>query len=119
MSFDNRHNRIDYLEFSAASAESLRESRRFYEKVFGWQYKEWGSEYVDTQSSGVASGIAVKAEHRACPLPVIFASKLEQARERVLEAGARLTKDIFSFPGGRRFEFVDPAGNEAAVWSDK
>jgi len=127
MTLDIRNNRLDYVELPAADAGSLRESKQFYEKVFGWRYKDYGPDYADTQSSGqdngqgngVSSGIAVDPERRARPLPVIFASDLEGARKDALAAGARLTKDIFTFPGGRRFQFTDPAGNELAVWSDR
>jgi uncharacterized protein len=118
MATDARHNHIDYIEFTADSDASVAVAKAFYGKAFGWIYKDWGSSYVDTQSSGVASGIA-SGEHRQKPLPVIYAVDLQAARTNVLAAGATLSKDIFSFPGGRRFHFIDPAGNELAVWSDK
>ena len=119
MSIDARDNRIDYVEFRAADAEALGRTRAFYGTIFGWNYKEWGADYADTQSSGVSSGISVDASRQGRPLPVIYSTHLENVRASVLAAGAKLTKDIFSFPGGRRFQFTDPAGNELAVWSDR
>jgi uncharacterized protein len=119
MPTDTRHHRIDYLELSATSESLLAKSKDFYGKAFGWTYKDYGPQYADTQSSGLASGIAAHSTTRVEPLPVIYSENLETSREAAIAAGAKLTKDIFSFPGGRRFEFTDPAGNELAVWSDK
>lgn len=119
MTPDPRHNRIDYIEFTAANEQEVAKTKAFYENAFGWTYKNWGSSYVDTQSSGVSSGITSDGVHHRKPLPVVFAEGLEAARAQVLAAGATLSKDIFSFPGGRRFQCIDPAGNELAVWSDK
>jgi predicted enzyme related to lactoylglutathione lyase len=119
MSNDARNNCINYIEFPAATSAALAAAKDFYGKAFGWEYKDWGPAYSDTQSSGVASGITVDAgERQQRPLPVIYSSSLELARSSVVAAGAKITKDIFAFPGGRRFQFVDPAGNELAVWSD-
>jgi predicted enzyme related to lactoylglutathione lyase len=120
MSNDARIGRIDYIEFPAATPEALAQAKQFYGKAFGWEYKSWGPAYADTQSSGVGSGISVDAgERQHKPLVVIYSNNLEASRKNVLAAGATLTKDIFAFPGGRRFQFQDPAGNELAVWSEK
>lgn len=120
MSSDPRENRIDYVEFPAPSAAALISTKTFYQEVFGWSYKDWGSEYSDTGDSGVASGLAATAKDRpAAPLAVLYSSQLEAARERVVRAGGRIAKEIIAFPGGRRFEYIDPAGNRLGVWSDK
>jgi predicted enzyme related to lactoylglutathione lyase len=115
MSIGPRNNRIDYIEFSAPTPEALAHARKIYGDAFSWEYKGWGPAYADTQDSGVPSGIGVSNQP---PLPVIYFADLEDARSRVLKAGGTLVKDIFGFPGGRRFHFKDPAGNELAVWSD-
>src|SRR5258707_15733998 len=118
MSANPKQNRIDYVEFPAPSATALEASKKFYAEVFGWSFKDWGDNYVDTQSSGIASGINSDPAHRsAAPLVVIFASDLEATKSLVIKAGGRIVKDIFPFPGGRRFEYVDPAGNQLAAWS--
>jgi predicted enzyme related to lactoylglutathione lyase len=66
-------------------------------------------------SGGIASGETSKS---GAPLVILYASKLEEAQARVEKAGGKIVKPIFSFPGGRRFHFTDPAGNELAIWSD-
>ena len=115
----NKENHLDYLELPAPGS-AFAETKAFYESAFGWKYQLWAEEYADTASSGVSTGINGDASHHTrAPLPVIYTADLENARRRCLEAGARLTRDIFSFPGGRRFHFTDPAGNELAVWSDQ
>lgn len=120
MSPDPRENHIDYIEFPAASAESLTAVKRFYNAVFGWSFQDWGNEYCDTKDGGTTCGISSAAAHRpAGTLAVLFTSNLEAARQRVVDAGGAIARDIVSFPGGRRFEYVDPAGNRLGVWSDR
>lgn len=114
-----RVNQIDFIEFPAKSVEDLNKAKTFYTNVFGWSYKEWGDDYCDTKDSGLGSGINADAVHRPQhPLAIIYTSELEETREKILSENGMITKDIFSFPGGRRFHFLDPSGNELAVWSD-
>jgi predicted enzyme related to lactoylglutathione lyase len=120
MKTEPRKNRIDYVEFPSASRESHAATKKFYGDVFDWSYQSWGDDYSDTKGSGINSGISSASEHRpAKPLVVLYASNLEAVRERVIKAGGKISKEIFSFPGGRRFQFIDPSGNELGVWSDK
>ena len=120
MKSESRENRIDYIEFPTASNASHAATKKFYGEVFGWSYQSWGDDYSDTKDSGVASGINAAAGHcPRAPLVVLFSSNLEAVRERVIKAGGRISRDIFAFPGGRRFHYVDPSGNELGVWSDK
>ncbi len=117
---ESKQNRIDYVEFPAPSAAALQASKKFYNEVFGWSWQDWGGEYADTKDSGIASGIASDPLHRpAMPLVVLYSSDLERTKERVIKAGGSISKDITAFPGGRRFQYVDPSGNQLAVWSDK
>ena len=117
---DPRHNTIDYVEFGAKGAADYTKTKAFFEKAFGWSYQDYGADYCDTRSSGVASGINGSADDRTlAPLPVIYVEDLEAAQARVTEAGGIVTRQIVGFPGGRRFHFADPAGNELGVWSDK
>ncbi|MCZ2389485.1 MAG: VOC family protein [Acidobacteria bacterium] len=111
----NHH--IDYVEFPARTVEELGRTRAFFEAAFGWSYQQWGDDYADTRSSGVGSGINAE-DPSASVLPVIYVEDLEAAFERVKASGGSITKEIFSFPGGRRFHFTDPAGNELGAWSD-
>ena len=120
MTNNTKENRIDYVEFPAPSAAALRACKMFYSEVFGWPFQDWGDNYADTQGSGIASGINSDPSHRPpAPLVVLFASDLETTKARVIKGGGSVVKDIFPFPGGRRFEYIDPAGNQLAVWSDK
>jgi uncharacterized protein len=115
-----KENCIDFVEFPAKSVAGLTRSKRFFAEAFGWSYKDWGHNYADTTSSGLGSGLNADPGHRPSkPLVVIYTSDLDATRARVVTAGGKVTRDIFSFPGGRRFHFKDPSGNELAAWSDK
>jgi predicted enzyme related to lactoylglutathione lyase len=98
--------RIDYVELPSATAHEL--TRAFYAKAFGWAFTD-----VDVGLNGQP------AEALAAPLPVIHVDDLEAAFDAVSKAGGIIAKAIFSFPGGRRFHFVDPSGSELAVWSER
>jgi len=114
---NRKNNHIDYVEFPTKSIEELNKTRDFFSKIFGWSYAMYGDDYADTAGSGVASGI--NAENPATAiLPVIYVSDLEQTFEAIKAAGAPIIREIFSFPGGKRFHFKDPSGNEVAVWSE-
>ena len=116
----NKPNTINYIEFPAAGADGIAAAKAFYGAAFGWSFKDWGETYIDTQDSGVASGFdGESAQGAQSPLVVIYAAGLEGAQAKIVAAGGVVTRDIFSFPGGRRFHFRDPAGNELAVWSDR
>jgi predicted enzyme related to lactoylglutathione lyase len=111
---------FDYVEFPAQSAESFAAAKAFYKEVFGWSFQEWGAEYADTKDSGITCGLSSAPDHRpAGTLAVLFTADLEGTRDRVIRSGGRIAKDIVAFPGGRRFEYIDPAGNRLGVWSDK
>ncbi len=113
-------NTIDFIEFPSKSAKSVAKAKAFYGSLFGWSFTDWGDDFVDTSSSGVSAGFNADRSHRpAAPLAVIYVDELEQTHAKVVAAKGRITKPIFSFPGGRRFHFTDPNGNELAVWSDR
>lgn len=113
-------NTIDYVEFPASDRPQMARARQFFSAVFGWSFKEWGDDYIDTATSGIMSGMNADSTHRtARPLVVVYVEDLEVAHARVVAAGGQITRPIFSFPGGRRFHFTDPAGHELGVWSDR
>lgn len=117
---DPRHNTIDYVELGAKNAGDHARTKAFFETAFGWTYQDYGPDYCDTRSSGVTSGINGDGDHRPqAPLPVIYVEDLEAAQVKVTDAGGIVTRPIFEFPGGRRFHFADPSGNELGVWSDR
>lgn len=116
----NLINQFNFIEFSAQGVEQLKNAQSFFFSVFGWSYKSWGDDYADTQNSGISSGINADPENRPNhPLAVIYTDNLEAMQDKIVAAGGTITKEIFSFPGGRRFHFKDPADNELAVWSDQ
>ena len=109
--------RMDYVEFPATGLAAI---KRFYTSVFGWKFTDYGPEYTSFEDGRLAGGFAEGGPvTRGGPLVVIYASDLAGCEAKVRAAGATIVKDAFSFPGGRRFHFTDPSGNELAVWSER
>ena len=107
--------RIDYIELPSATAHEL--TRAFSSKAFGWQFTDFGPDYSATTTGDVDVGLSGQQDEAlSAPLPVIRVADLEAAFDSVTKAGGVIAKPIFSFPGGRRFHFVDPSGSELAVW---
>jgi len=112
--------KIDYVEFPASDFDAV---QVFYEKVFGWSFVDYGPEYRAFTDKKLDGGF-YKSENNSstangAALIVLYATDLEKTLDAVTAGGGTLVKEIFSFPGGRRFHFADPNGNELAVWSDK
>lgn len=108
---------IDYIEFTAPDLPAV---KKFYSEAFGWKFQDWGDEYASFSDGRVDGGFTRgTAKTGGGPLVILYSSGLEAMRQKIQSAGGTITKDTFSFPGGRRFHFADPAGNELAVWSDK
>lgn len=115
---DAEHDRrIDYVEMAVTS---ITEAKQFYGSIFGWTFTDYGSEYTSFDDGRLTGGF-YKAESArgGTVLVVIFVLDLAAAEKRVRAAGGKIVKPIFTFPGGRRFHFTDPSGNELAVWSDR
>lgn len=109
--------RIDYVEFPATDVAA---TRRFYTEAFGWKFTDYGPDYTSFEDGRLAGGFfKAEAAKARSPLVVIFADDLAAAEAQVTRAGGTIVKPAFSFPGGRRFHFTDPSGNELAVWSDR
>ena len=109
--------RLNYVELPV---RDMRAARGFYEAVFGWSLAEFGPTYAATVTGDTDIGLQADAsEATRAPLPVIEVDDLERALAAVTAAGGTVTRPIFAFPGGRRFHFLDPSGNElAAVTAD-
>jgi predicted enzyme related to lactoylglutathione lyase len=105
--------KLDYLE---APGGDLPATKAFYAAVFGWRFADYGPDYA-AYDEGLEGGFYAGGSG-AAPLPVLFSADLEATLAKVQAAGAAITRPIFAFPGGRRFHFRDPAGNELAVWGD-
>lgn len=112
-----RNNNINYVEFKANDLEKIKE---FYHQAFGWKFIDYGPTYVAFSESGLDGGFEKTEEEIANgALIVLYHEELNSIKGTIIEAGGEISKDIFSFPGGCRFHFIDPTGNELAVWSDK
>ncbi len=109
--------RIDYIELPTVD---LIEAKRFYGEVFGWKFVDYGPEYTSFNDGRLDGGFRKESiVQRGGPLIIIYSINLELIKDKVKSAGGTIVKDIFEFPGGRRFHFTDPSGNELAIWSDK
>jgi predicted enzyme related to lactoylglutathione lyase len=109
--------RIDYVELPSATAHEL--TRAFYAKAFGWAFTDYGPTYSATTNGTTDVGLqGDPAEALAAPLPVVRVDDLDSAFDAVTKAGGVIARQIFAFPGGRRFHFIDPSGSELAVWSE-
>jgi len=112
--------KINYIEMPS---RDLPATKRFFKNAFGWSFVDYGAEYASIVNAGIDGGF-YKSEKKATTengsvLVVLYSSELENALEKVISEGGEIIKDIFSFPGGRRFHFSDPNGNEYAVWSEE
>lgn len=117
MDAQSNEGRVDYIEFPA---QDIAKTKAFYTGVFGWKFTDYGPDYTSFEDGRIAGGFYRKDTVMAGgPLVVIYSADLAGMQAKVQAAGGAIVKDIFSFPGGRRFHFSDPAGNELAVWSDK
>ena len=111
---------IHYVEFSA---RDLAATKAFFTAAFNWTFVDYGPEYAAIQNAGLdggfRSGEGYADADAGSALVILYSPILEDARDRVIAAGGTMKTDIFSFPGGRRFHFIEPSGNELAVWSDQ
>lgn len=111
---------IDYVEFPATNLNAV---QAFYKSVFGWEFTDYGPDYTAFSDGRLNGGFftseAKSQTQSGGALVVLYAADLESVRNAVLAHNGQVSKDIFSFPGGRRFQFLDPHGNELAVWSDQ
>jgi predicted enzyme related to lactoylglutathione lyase len=110
------HHAIDYVEFSV---RDLGAAKRFYTAAFGWQFNDYGPEYAGIKGvEGEVGGLHQTPQARTGgPLVVLYSKDLERTLEAVRAAGGKIVREPFDFPGGRRFQFTDPSGNELGVWA--
>ncbi len=115
----NEHEKINYLELPAKDLQAIQE---FFTTVFGWSFVDYGPDYTCFSHAGIAGGF-YKSDLKmsfaqGSALIVFYSRDLAPTQSKIEAAGGTLIKPIFSFPGGSRFHFGDPNGNEYAVWSD-
>jgi len=115
----SEHEKINYVEFPAKDIEAV---KNFFKAAFNWSFVDYGPEYTAFSNEGLDGGFyktdKVVSTENGSALIVFYSKELEKTQEKVEAAGGSIIKPIFSFPGGRRFHFTDPNGNEYAAWSD-
>lgn len=108
---------IDNIEFNVAD---IARSKQFYGQAFGWTFTDYGPVYCEFSDGRLTGGLTTTGPVKpGGPLVILYADDLAEARRRVEEAGGKIAKPVFEFPGGSRFHFLDPDGYELAVWSAK
>ena len=118
MSTPENNLRLDYVEFAT---RDVAVAQKFYTAAFDWKFTSYGPDYTSFSDGRLAGGFYTEgdAPTKMNPMIVIYASDLEAAEARVTQAGGKITKPSFEFPGGRRFHFTDPAGLELSVWCER
>jgi len=115
----SQHEKIDYVEFPA---RDLPATKAFFSRVFDWEFLDYGPEYSAFSNQGVDGGFYYSelqtSTESGSALIVFYSETLEKTMDKITNAGGTIIKPIFDFPGGRRFHFSDPNGNEYAAWSD-
>jgi len=114
----NEHEKINYVEFPS---RDLQATKDFFSQVFGWSFQDFGPEYSAFSNQGIDGGF-FKAEvcsstNNGAALIVFYSQNIEATQDKIEKANGTIVKPVFSFPGGRRFHFTEPGGNEFAVWS--
>lgn len=113
------HEKINYVEFPAKDIET---AKSFFTTVFDWSFVDYGPDYTSFSNQGIDGGFfkseLAAATETGSALIVFYSEALERTQAKIETAGGSILKPIFAFPGGRRFHFADPNGNEYAVWSE-
>lgn len=114
----NIHHTIDYIELAVSD---LAATKAFYEAAFGWGFNDYGPEYAGIRAAdgeGEVGGLnATATPVRGGPLVLLYSDDLDATVTAVQQAGGSVTEGPYEFPGGRRFHFTDPSGNELGVWA--
>ena len=122
MSQQEHNFQMDYIEFPATNIEA---TKKFYSQVFGWEFTDYGPGYTSFNDGRLGGGFNSESQPAGADgtttrgvLVVLYATSLDDTRAKVIAAGGTIVREIFEFPGGKRFHFADPNGNELAVWSE-
>ncbi|HMR18541.1 MAG TPA: VOC family protein [Sphingobacterium sp.] len=109
-----KHEQIQYIEFLS---EDIARAKDFYTKCFDWKFTDYGTEYTAFEGDYVDGGFTIGEPVNGSILVILYSDDIELSKNKVINAGGTIVKDIFSFPGGKRFQFRDLDGYELAVWS--
>jgi predicted enzyme related to lactoylglutathione lyase len=117
----HQHHTIDYIELTVTD---LDEAKRFYAAAFGWQFNDYGPGYAGIRAldgTGEVGGLRLDQDARPSgggPLVLLYSTDLDQTVAAVRDAGGEVVNGPYEFPGGRRFHFTDPSGNELGAWAE-
>lgn len=109
-----KHEQIQYIEFLSHDLERIKD---FYTNAFGWKFTDYGPEYTAFEGDYVDGGFTPGDPQKGSILVILYSEEIKKTESKVKQTGGKIIKEIFTFPGGRRFHFIDPDGNELAVWS--
>lgn len=114
-----RHEKISYLEFPA---KDILATKAFFETVFAWTFEDFGPDYAAFSDQGIDGGFftsdLASTTNNGAALTVFYSDDLIATQRKIEQAGGHIVQAIFDFPGGSRFHFTEPSGNEFAVWSE-
>ena len=114
----SNHHHFNYIELPASDLNAM---KAFYGATFGWTFKDWGDTYVEIQSAGVEGGFDGRGGGRKPSnqgaLVILYSDDLDASQKAVMENGGTISMEPISFPGGSRFHFLDPSGNELGIWT--
>ena len=116
----HQHEKLNYVEYPA---RDLTATKAFFSQAFAWQFDDYGPYYTAFSDVGLDGGF-YKADQQCQAatggaLLVFYSADIDATQQKVEAAGGQISTAIFEFPGGRRFHFIEPSGNEMAVWSDQ
>lgn len=110
-----KHEQVQYLEFLT---KDIARAKEFYTKSFGWKFTDYGSGYTAFGGDYVDGGFTPGEPINGTILVILYSEDIETTKNKVINAGGTIVKDVFNFPGGKRFHFTDLDGYELAVWSE-
>jgi predicted enzyme related to lactoylglutathione lyase len=115
----HQHEKLNYVEYPASH---IKATQKFFESVFDWSFVDYGPDYIAFTNQGLDGGFYKSSQasstENGAALLIFYSNNLEATEAKIKSAGGIINKSIFAFPGGRRFHFKEPSGNEFAVWSD-
>jgi len=113
------HHKIHYIELPALSLTAMKD---FYAQAFGWTFTDYGPQYAAFHGAGIEGGFDVSQDYIAPSKPgafvILYSRDLEGSLSAVKDAGGEICVDTYNFPGGKRFHFMDPSGNELGIWTE-
>lgn len=116
----NKHEKINYIEFPAINLEK---TKAFFTQVFDWRFQDFGPDYTAFSDEGLDGGFfksdTKSSTKNGAALLVFYSNDINSTLDKIKKANGTIITDTYSFPGGHRFHFTEPSGNEFSVWSDK